>query len=57
MTENKHLTQKDLLKIRAELSEELTKMTPSQRKEYLEAAKDVYRGLSKMTKIRELVEA
>lgn len=57
MTEDGHLTRKDLLKIRAELSEELTKMTPSQRKEYLEAAKDVYRGLSKMTKIRELVEA
>ncbi len=56
MTEDGHLTRKDLLKIRAELSEDLTKMTP-QRKEYLEAAKDVYRGLSKMTKIRDLVEA
>lgn len=57
MTEDRHLTQKDLQRIRTELSEEIAKMTPSQRKDYLEAAKDIYRGLSKMTKIRELVEA
>ena len=52
-----HLTQRDLEKIRSELSGELEKMTPSKRREYLEAAKDVYRDLSKMTKIRESVEA
>jgi len=51
------LTQKDLHKIRSELSEELEKMTPPQRKEYMEAAADVYHALSKMAKIREFVEA
>jgi uncharacterized protein (UPF0305 family) len=49
----KNLTQGDLRKIRSELSEEMEKITPSQREEYLEAAKDVYIGLSKMSKIRE----
>ncbi len=57
MVKDGHLTQKDLVEIRSELSKELEEMTPSQRKEYLEAAKGVYRSLSKMIKIRELVEA
>jgi hypothetical protein len=42
------LTRKDLRKIRQELSFELTKMTPDQKKEYFEATKEVYRGLEKM---------
>jgi hypothetical protein len=50
-----YLTQEDLLKIRLELSGELDKMSPSQRRNYLEAAKDVYRALSIMLKIRETV--
>ncbi|MFQ6135460.1 MAG: hypothetical protein ACE5KU_06590 [Nitrososphaerales archaeon] len=57
MVKGEHLTQNDLLKIRSELSEELEKMSPSQREEYLEAAKDVYRGLSRMARIRELAKA
>lgn len=57
MVKDERLTQEDLLKIRSELSEELKKMTPPQRKEYLEAATNVYHALSKMAKIRKLVEA
>lgn len=57
MVKDEHITQKDLLKIRSELSEELDKMSPSQREEYLEAAKDVYRSLSRMARIRDLVKA
>lgn len=57
MAKGEHLTQKDLLKIRSELSAELEQMTPSQKKEYLEAAADIYHALSKMAKIREFVEA
>ena len=43
-------------RIRSDLSEELNQMSPTQRKEYVEAASEVYRGLSKMAKIR-LVDA
>ena len=57
MAKNESVSQSDLLKIRSELSEELKKMSPSQVKEYLEAAKDVYRGLSRMAKIREMTKA
>ena len=57
MVKDEHITQKDLLKIRSELSEELDNMSPSQREEYLEAAKDVYRSLSRMARIRDLVKA
>lgn len=57
MAKNESVSQSDLLKIRSELSEELKKMSPSQVKEYLEAAKDVYRGLSRMAKIREMAKA
>lgn len=57
MVKDEHITQKDLLKIRSELSEELDKMSPSQREEYLEAAKDVYRSLPRMARIRDSVKA
>lgn len=57
MAKNESVSQSDLLKIRSELSEELKKMSPSQVKEYLEAAEDVYRGLSRMAKIREMAKA
>jgi len=45
------LSQKDLRKIRQDLSLELTKMSPDHKKEYFEATKEVYRGLEKMAKI------
>jgi hypothetical protein len=51
LTNKGALTQKDLRKIRQELSLELTRMSPDQKKEYFEAAKQVYRGLEKMSKI------
>lgn len=57
MAKSRRITQEDLRKIRLELSGELEKMSPSQRKEYLEAARDIYQGLSKMAKISELVKA
>ena len=57
MTEDKYITQSNLRRIRLELSNELEKMKPWQRKEYLEAARDVYSGLSRMARIRELVKA
>jgi len=57
LAKNESVSQSDLLKIRSELSEELKKMSPSQVKEYLEAAEDVYRGLSRMAKIREMAKA
>jgi len=46
------VTRVDLEKIRSELSAELKEMSPTQRKEYLEAADQVYGGLAKMAKIR-----
>jgi hypothetical protein len=46
----------ELRKIRRELSEEMSKMTSRQRREYAKAAEEVYRGLEKMTKIRSLVK-
>jgi len=57
LVRNENITQEELLKIRSELSKELGKMSPSQIEEYLEAAKEVYRGLSKMAKILELTKA
>ncbi|MGQ9719132.1 MAG: hypothetical protein ACUVWK_04775 [Nitrososphaerales archaeon] len=57
MARNKNITQEELLKIRSELSTELGKMSPSQIEEYLEAAKEVYRSLSRMAKILEMVKA
>lgn len=57
MVRDENITQEELLKIRSELSKELGKMSPSQIEEYLEAAKEVYRGLSKMAKILELAKA
>lgn len=57
MARDAHITQSDLSEIRSVLSNELAKMKPAQRKQYLEAAKDVYAGLSRMAKIRELVKA
>ncbi|MGB9622736.1 MAG: hypothetical protein ACPL07_02715 [Candidatus Bathyarchaeia archaeon] len=57
MARDENITQEELLKIRSELSKELGKMSPSQIEEYLEAAKEVYSGLSKMAKILELVKA
>lgn len=57
MAKNESISQGDLLKIRSELSEELKKMSPAQVKEYLEAAEDVYRDLSRMAKIREMAKA
>ena len=56
MAKGPRITQNDLRKIRSELSDELQKMKPYQRKEYLEAARDVYNGLSKMVRIRQLVK-
>ncbi|MCP8309803.1 MAG: hypothetical protein H3Z53_05170 [archaeon] len=57
MARDENITQEELLKIRSELSKELGKMSPSQIEEYLEAAKEVYMGLSKMVKILETVKA
>lgn len=57
MARDENITQEELLKIRSELSEELGKMSLSQIEEYLEAAKEVCRGLSKMAKILELAKA
>ncbi len=57
MNRNKHLTQNDLQKIRGQLSEELGMMSSRQKKEYLKAAENVYDGLTKMAKIRQIVRA
>ncbi len=57
MAKDEGITQRDLLRIRSELSKELEAMSPLQRKEYLEAAEDAYRGLSKMARIRQFVRA
>jgi len=57
LARDENITQEELLKIRSELSKELGKMSPSQIEEYLEAAKEVYMGLSKMVKILETVKA
>ena len=57
MVRRERITQKDLLKIRSELSKELENMSHSLREEYLEAAKDVYNGLSRMARISELIKA
>ncbi len=57
MEKRNRLTQEDLGAIRSELSKELGSMNPAQREEYLSAAKDVYKGLLRMVKIRELVKA
>lgn len=57
MARNERITQKDLREFRSELSKELEKMGPSQREEYLEAAKEVYRGLSRMAKLRQIASA
>ncbi len=46
----------ELRKIRGELSEEMTKMTPKQRREYAKAAEEVYRGLEKMARVRSLAK-
>ena len=54
MGSTRKLTQKDLRKIRQELSVELGHMSASQRREYFEAAKDVYKGLEKMVRIAEM---
>jgi hypothetical protein len=54
LARNERITQKDLREIRSALSEELEKMNSSQREEYLEAAKEVYRGLSRMAKLRQI---
>ncbi len=42
----------ELRKIRKELSEEMEKMSPEQRRSYAKAAEEVYHGLAEMTKIR-----
>ncbi len=52
MHKERRVTREDLEKIRSELSGELNEMSPRQRKEYLEAATEVYDGLAKMEKIR-----
>lgn len=57
MAKDEGITQRDLLRIRSELSKELEAISPLQRKEYLEAAEDAYRGLSKMARIRQFVRA
>ena len=54
MAKGERITQKDLQEIRSELSEELEAMNPPQREEYLEAAKEVYRGLSRMARVRQV---
>jgi hypothetical protein len=46
------VTREDLEKVRSELSGELKRMSPAQRREYLKAAGEVYDGLAKMAKIR-----
>ena len=56
MAKRKHNNVKMLQKIREELSEEMARMTPKQRREYAKAAKEVYRGLAKMVKIRSLAK-
>ncbi len=57
MASTKVLSRGDLLRFRSELSIELKGMTKPQRIKYLKAAKEVYEGLSKMTKIRDLTMA
>ena len=52
LNRERHVTRDDLQRIRSELSRELNEMSPRQRKEYLDAADQVYDGLAKMAKIR-----
>ncbi len=50
MVKGERIAQRDLLKIRSELSKELENMSLFQRKGYLAAAEGVYGGLSRMPK-------
>lgn len=54
MHKERPVTRDDLEKIRSELTAELKEMSPKQRKEYLEAADQVYGGLAKIAKIRSI---
>ena len=51
MNKERRVTRDDLQRIRSDLSRELNELSPKRKKEYLEAADQVYKGLTKMAKI------
>ena len=52
LNKERRVTRDDLQRIRSDLSRELNELSPKRKKEYLEAADQVYNGLAKMAKIR-----
>jgi predicted CopG family antitoxin len=55
LVKGKHDNLKMLRQIRKELSLELKKMAPEQRKEFITGTEDVYEGLKKMAKARQSI--
>lgn len=53
MAKNDNL--KLLSKIRKELSQDLEKMTPQQREEFLKGTEEIYKGLRKMAKVKQSI--
>ena len=52
MDRGSRVAREDLERIRSDLSGELNQKNPRQRKQYMEAASEVYNGLAKMVKVR-----
>ena len=52
MDRESRVTREDLERIRSDLSGELDRMNPRQKKQYMEAASEVYDGLAKMLRVR-----
>lgn len=54
MAKGSRLGREDLERVRRDLGKELGAMSRQQRSEYLEAATQVYAGLAKMARIRQI---
>lgn len=51
----KHDNLKMLNQIRKELSQDLEKMTPQQRKEFSKGTEEIYEGLKRMAKVKQSI--